>query len=82
MVVVFYICLFVFIYASGLIYTTVDYEFWARLIVGKTYFQTGEVLKNDFLSYTQHTHGMTMNGEAACFFISCRITLAMLGYFF
>ncbi len=52
MVVLFYICLFLFIFASGLIYTTVDYDFWARLIVGKTYFQTGEILKNDFLSYT------------------------------
>ncbi len=52
MLVLFYICLFVFIYALGLFYTTVDYDFWARLIVGKTYFQTGEVLKSDFLSYT------------------------------
>lgn len=33
----------------------VDYDFFARLIVGKTYFQTGDILKYDFLSYSK-TH--------------------------
>lgn len=48
----FYIALFMFIYAFGLYYNVVDNDFWARLIVGKTFFQTGTILQNDFLSYT------------------------------
>lgn len=47
----FYATLFIFIMVMGFLYGSVDYDFWARLIVGKTFFQTGEVLKNDFMSY-------------------------------
>lgn len=48
---VFYIVLALFIFALGLCYSLADWDLWARLIVGKTFFQTGIVLQNDFLSY-------------------------------
>lgn len=49
----FYIVLFFFILTiSILIAENYDYDFWARLVAGMHVFQTGEVLKQDFLSYT------------------------------
>ena len=29
----------------------IDYDFWARLIVGKSFFQTGTLFNHDFYSY-------------------------------
>ena len=52
MIYVFYITLFLFIFAHGLYYYNLDSDFFARLIVGKTFFQTASVLNWDFLSYT------------------------------
>lgn len=52
MIYVFYITLFLFIFAHGLYYYNLDGDFFARLIVGKTFFQTASVLNWDFLSYT------------------------------
>lgn len=49
---VFYIILFLFIQAFGTTARDYDYDFWARLIAGMGFVQTGHVLKQDFLSYT------------------------------
>lgn len=55
MEIIFFISLFLYIFVVGSCTDYVDYDFFARLIVGKTYFQTGEILKYDFLSYSE-TH--------------------------
>ena len=52
MLQIFYTTLFLFIFGYGLYFNTIDNDFFARLIVGKTYFQTGSLLNWDFLSYT------------------------------
>ncbi len=52
MLYIFYITLFLFIFGLGLYFNNIDNDFFARLIVGKTYFQTGALLNWDFLSYT------------------------------
>lgn len=52
MIFIFYLTLFLFIFGYGLYYNAIDNDFFARLIVGKTYFQTGDLLNWDFLSYT------------------------------
>ena len=48
---IFYLTLFCFICLFGTLDTNIDFDFWARLIVGKTFFQTGTLLNNDFYSY-------------------------------
>jgi len=48
---VFYLALFGLILIFGSIDCSIDYDFWARLIVGKSYFQTGTLFNNDFYSY-------------------------------
>lgn len=48
----FYVMLFLFILGFSTTATNYDYDFWARLIVGMGFVQTGHVLKHDFLSYT------------------------------
>ena len=48
---IFYLTLFLFILLFGTIDKNVDFDFWARLIVGKSYFQTGELFSQDFYSY-------------------------------
>lgn len=48
----FYIILFLFIWAITLNEFSLDYDLWARLIIGKYFVQTGHILKHDFLSYT------------------------------
>ena len=55
MYIIFFITLFLYIFVVGACTTFLDYDFFARMIVGKTFFQTGDVLKYDFLSYS-HTH--------------------------
>ena len=52
MIYIFYLALFLFIFGYGLYYNGIDNDFFARLIVGKTYFQTADLLDWDFLSYT------------------------------
>ena len=52
MLYLFYATLFLFIFGLGLYFNDLDNDFFARLIVGKTYFQTGDILDWDFLSYT------------------------------
>lgn len=51
MEIMFFITLLLYIFIVGSCTDFVDYDFFARLIVGKTFFQTGEVLKYDFQSY-------------------------------
>lgn len=50
---IFYVMLFLFILAFTLAANAYDYDLWARLIVGKHVIQTGDVLRADFLSYTE-----------------------------
>lgn len=50
--IIFYIIFFLFILAFSTTATNYDYDFWARLIAGMGFIQTGHVLKHDFLSYT------------------------------
>jgi len=47
----FYVTLFLFILLFGTIDCGIDYDFWARLIVGKSFFQTGTLFPFDFYSY-------------------------------
>ena len=55
MEIIFFITLLLYMFIVGSCTDYVDYDFFARLIVGKTYFQTADVLKYDFLSYSK-TH--------------------------
>ena len=48
---IFYITLFLFIALFGSLDINIDYDFWARLIVGKSFFQTGILFNNDFYSF-------------------------------
>lgn len=50
--IIFYIILFLFILGFSATATNYDYDFWARLIVGMSVIQSGQILKHDFLSYT------------------------------
>lgn len=52
---IFYLTIFLFILLFGSIFNNIDFDFWARLIVGKSFFQTGILFNNDFYSYGQ-TH--------------------------
>lgn len=49
---IFYVIFFLFILAFSTTANGYDYDFWARLIAGMSFVQTGHVLKHDFLSYT------------------------------
>lgn len=49
---VFYLIFFLFILAFSTTSIGYDFDFWARLIAGMAFVQTGHVLKQDFLSYT------------------------------
>ena len=67
---VFYIMLFVFILSFNLLANAYDYDLWARLIVGKCFWQTGHILKHDFLSYTPtHTWYDHEWGSSLIFYI-------------
>lgn len=48
---IFYLTLFLFVALFGSIDNMIDYDFWARLIVGKSFFQTGQLFNHDFYSY-------------------------------
>ncbi len=48
---IFYVSVASFIFLFGAIDKCIDYDFWARLVVGKSYFQTGALFHNDFQSY-------------------------------
>ena len=48
---IFYITLFLFILLFSTLDIGIDYDFWARLIVGKSFFQTGQLFPFDFYSY-------------------------------
>ncbi len=48
---VFYLTLFLFIAIFSSIDTNIDFDFWARLIVGKSFFQTNSLFLNDFQSW-------------------------------
>jgi len=50
--IIFYITFFLFVLTFSLTANGYDYDFWARLIAGMGFVQTGQVLKQDFLSYT------------------------------
>ncbi len=51
MIIIFYISLFLYITLISLVPTIIDFDLWARLIVGKTFFQTGKLLNFDFQSF-------------------------------
>ena len=51
MIIVFYISLFLYIFTLAISANIVDFDFWARLAVGKTFFQTGSLLNFDFQSF-------------------------------
>ena len=51
MVIFFYIALFLYISTLSILTKEVDFDFWARLIVGKTFFQTGSLMNFDFQSF-------------------------------
>lgn len=48
---IFYLTLALFILLFGSLDCGIDYDFWARLIVGKSFFQTGTLFNYDFYSY-------------------------------
>lgn len=48
---IFYLTLLAFFALFGAIDNQIDYDFWARLIVGKSFFQTGTLFNQDFYSY-------------------------------
>lgn len=50
--IIFYIMFFLFVLTFSSFANGYDYDFWARLIAGMGFIQTGQVLKQDFLSYT------------------------------
>lgn len=49
---IFYIVFLIFSVVISAHFTNIDNDFWARLIQGKAFWQTGSILKYDFLSYT------------------------------
>lgn len=53
--ILFPISIIIFIYSLSLINNAVDMDFWARLLQGNAFFQTGSILKTDPFSYT-NTH--------------------------
>lgn len=48
----FYISIFIFSWIYAVFFNNIDWDFWARLAVGKIFFQTGSVLQHDIFSYT------------------------------
>lgn len=48
---IFYTVFFLFITAYSSKTSAYDYDIWARLLVGKYFFQTGHILKHDLFSY-------------------------------
>ena len=48
---IFYLSLFCLILIFGTLDNNIDFDFWARLIVGKSFFQTGTLFNNDFYSF-------------------------------
>ena len=48
---IFYFTIACFIMLFGSIYSDIDFDFWARLTVGKSFFQTGQLFNYDFQSY-------------------------------
>lgn len=50
--IIFYIIFFPCLLALNLLSDNYDYDFWARLVVGKHFIQTGHLLMHDIFSYT------------------------------
>jgi len=48
---IFYLTLVGFILIFGCVHSEIDFDFWARLIVGKSYIQTNQLFNYDFQSY-------------------------------
>ncbi len=48
----FYPALFILCWMYAIHFNDIDYDFWARIAVGKIFFQTGTILNNDIFSYT------------------------------
>lgn len=51
MAILFYISLFLYVSALSVAAKVIDFDFWARIVVGKTFFQTGKLLSFDFQSF-------------------------------
>lgn len=50
--IIFYIIFFPCLLALNLLSDNYDYDFWARIVVGKHFMQTGHLLMHDIFSYT------------------------------
>lgn len=48
----FYPALFILCWLYAINFNDIDYDLWARMAVGKIFFQTGGILHNDIFSYT------------------------------
>lgn len=48
----FYPALFALCWLYSIKFAAIDYDLWARMAVGKIFFQTGHVINNDIFSYT------------------------------
>ena len=48
---IFYFTIACFILIIGSVDNNIDVDFWARLVVGKSFFQTGTLFNHDFQSY-------------------------------
>ncbi|EKE03665.1 MAG: hypothetical protein ACD_20C00172G0018 [uncultured bacterium] len=48
----FYIAILVLVWVYLITFNEFDFDLWARLAVGKIFFETGWILKNDIFSYT------------------------------
>ncbi len=48
---IFYFTVACFVMLFGTLNNGIDFDFWARLIVGKSFFQTGQLFSHDFQSY-------------------------------
>ncbi len=51
MIIIFYVSLFLYTLTMSIIANVVDFDLWARVVVGKTFFQTGKLLNFDFQSF-------------------------------
>ncbi len=79
---VFYLFFFFFIIAFNSTTEDYDYDLWARLIIGKFFIQTGQVLKYDFVSYSP-THTLYDHewGSSIIFYLTHHI-FSHVGLFF
>lgn len=79
---IFYITLFLFTLLLGSINTEIDFDFFARLIVGKSYFQTGTLFNQDFYSYGTTHNFIDHEWGSSLIFYLIQNYLGDIGLFF